>query len=414
MKGAVVSLRSDSDWVSCQSIIRNLVLSYQSIYNIEINHYGLSKLEHNDITIAEKIVSDQLDFVSIVDHRPDIFNFISFLSDKNFKGICYIHVFGDYVLFLDRFAHLTERCRNLKFHFVAASKKQASIVEKTLMGASISVVPFPVQPSMKFDSKKRINFRDKFGIKDEKVFVYTGRLTFQKNVILLKEYFQRNIKKIIPDAKLFIAGFTDDIGYPYLGKQTLPGSFFYSWQKHASPFDNIDIVFLGNLKSDQLQELYCGSDVFMSFSTYHDEDYGMSPAESLMCGLPLVLSDWGGYSSFKKIMSDHVVLCEVNSDQNIEINRKLPSILNLLSQSVNREQRSIQAAEKLSIEAVAQMLNIIISEKRSSDKNIPSDLARRVIGAFAISKRAPFKNSSGGYSETYRLLYSSYYEVSDE
>ncbi|MGZ3807168.1 MAG: glycosyltransferase, partial [Bacteriovorax sp.] len=40
------------------------------------------------------------------------------------------------------------------------------------------------------------------------------------------------------------------------------------------------------------------SDMFISLSLYHDEDYGMSPAEAMACGLPTLLTDWGGYSSF--------------------------------------------------------------------------------------------------------------------
>lgn len=65
-----------------------------------------------------------------------------------------------------------------------------------------------------------------------------------------------------------------------------------------------NVRFLGDLSTEELVSVYHASDLFVSFSTFNDEDYGMSLAEALMCGLPAVLSQWEDFSSYKNYSSD--------------------------------------------------------------------------------------------------------------
>lgn len=70
-----------------------------------------------------------------------------------------------------------------------------------------------------------------------------------------------------------------------------------------------------------LQQAYNGSDVFVSLSLYHDEDFGYSPLEALSCGTPVVCTNWGGYRDFKKSLdkSHSVELIDVSLEENFLI-----------------------------------------------------------------------------------------------
>jgi glycosyltransferase involved in cell wall biosynthesis len=48
-----------------------------------------------------------------------------------------------------------------------------------------------------------------------------------------------------------------------------------------------------------LNEAYNGADLFVSLSLYHDEDFGYSPLESLVCGTPIAVTNWGGYKDLR-------------------------------------------------------------------------------------------------------------------
>jgi glycosyltransferase involved in cell wall biosynthesis len=100
-----------------------------------------------------------------------------------------------------------------------------------------------------------------------------------------------------------IAGSFDDIGAPFFGVVGQPGSFYYAWKKSVEAAEKkaplLSVRYLGMLSSHELRKLYAASDLFVSLSLHHDEDFGMSPAEALACGTPALLSSWGGYSSFQ-------------------------------------------------------------------------------------------------------------------
>jgi len=98
-----------------------------------------------------------------------------------------------------------------------------------------------------------------------------------------------------------IAGTCDDIGSPTMAGQLPAGYFQQRFDEVLSTLAKSlrgRIRILGNLDRNELSGLYCAADSFISFSLYHDEDFGMAPAEALATGLPALLSDWGGYSSF--------------------------------------------------------------------------------------------------------------------
>ena len=74
------------------------------------------------------------------------------------------------------------------------------------------------------------------------------------------------------------------------------------------------IIFQPFAPLEDLKTIYNACDCFVSLSTYHDEDYGMSVIEALSCGLPLVLSDWAGYSGFQSRAVDAIKYVDCKLD----------------------------------------------------------------------------------------------------
>jgi glycosyltransferase involved in cell wall biosynthesis len=127
--------------------------------------------------------------------------------------------------------------------------------------------------------------------------VYSGRLTFQKNVLrLISEFSRVNDSR----AHLFLAGHIDHMGGPFQ-PAFAPGLFYMQFTELMDGLPNEirqRVRCLGHLDHARLRALYNAADLFASLSTFHDEDYGMAPIEALFCGCPALLTDWAGYAGF--------------------------------------------------------------------------------------------------------------------
>ena len=120
------------------------------------------------------------------------------------------------------------------------------------------------------------------------------------------------LKKMSFNAKLYLAGSFDDLGEPFLSKNYRTGEFFYCYNNLLRSIPNEfkkKIIYLGFLSQEELRCVYNSCDYYMNLSVHNDEDYGMSPAEALCCGLPCILTDWGGYTSFFR--SGHEDFCRL-------------------------------------------------------------------------------------------------------
>jgi hypothetical protein len=152
-----------------------------------------------------------------------------------------------------------------------------------------------------FDSKLREKQRKAWGVtQDDKVYIFTGRLSRQKRTKTLITAFAEVFKEN-PQAHLFIYGNPDSIGDPFVGIHDLEGEYFrYFYHYYESLEEEVRsrIHFMGSVPNPELLSVYCGADVLVNPSVHNDEDYGMSVAEAQFTGLPSLLSDWGGLASF--------------------------------------------------------------------------------------------------------------------
>jgi glycosyltransferase involved in cell wall biosynthesis len=307
---AIVGMTQESPWGSCKVITPNLLKAYQLLYQQKYNYFGYNDGMTNAeiIELARQILQTFPSRIIILDHMPHpgpLFLALETLVGAERLPPVDIHLYGDFTLYTRNWTAITPVLEKMDLRFYCASPRQMKLVQNMMKGfENIFVCPFPVDPDIYYVSpKRRAKIREKHGIQDSDFLVcYTGRLSYQKNSLklakeilaLMREHSGRKIKFIL-------AGTFDSLGAPFFGFNTRPGEYFslwQSWHESLSPDERSRIDYIGQVGAEDLCDLYNGSDLFVSLSTHHDEDYGMSPVEALFCGCPSVLSSWGGYQGF--------------------------------------------------------------------------------------------------------------------
>lgn len=425
----IIAKNEISSWKSCQSIVGNLAKTYQRIFDpgdylfisvaAEFNSYQAYKA-------AEQVKKVEAEFIIWIDHSPNPAGLIKALS-KEYVDVTFearpkflIHVFGDFVLDCLLWQSIRKDLQGWPVHFITASHRQQKLIERFFVNSqNVSCLPFPVDESIYNTNAMEINrtlIREKFKIgPEEKIFLYTGRISYQKNIDVLLKVFNEIQSTIGEKIHLWVAGGFDDILLPYFGKYGVVGSFY----SHLAPerrHNNLNVNWLGSCAPDELVGFYHAADVLVSMSTYNDEDYGMSPAEAMCTGLPLLLSSWGGYASFANYGSGvRLIPTSFDSFRPLVDSVQFKKNMMLLAMKDNcsldeRKMISAEALANISISAVTEQLKKIWPLLNYNSVQSFSELFERVCVVFKNNKFAPFKNemNENSPSELYKEVYSAY------
>ena len=355
-KLALFLSKKDSLWKSCQIIVPNILELYRRSFDhakIKVFNYqeGMGAFEY--FSNMKELVAFSPDRIIICDHKPHPEKLIKgFLRYWNIKDIppIYIHIFGDFSLYSASWAKLESLLQQLDVKFIAASHRQVNFVKQFIEDADsyVDYLPFPVnEAKFAFSAQDRKSSRKELGWegKPGKNFLYTGRISLQKNVVSLIQLFRKFLEISGSSSYLNIAGFFDNLAYPFFGIYYPPELnryyFFEILDKIGESSLKDRVRFLGNLEYDDLYNYYHACDVFVSLSVHNDEDYGMSPAEALCCGMPLILSDWGGHSSFSipGVQTSHVGVREVDTFYQPDFVRFTKLLIEHDNRNVDDEQR---------------------------------------------------------------------------
>ena len=118
--------------------------------------------------------------------------------------------------------------------------------------------------------------RARWGLGDAPLVLFLGRLHFKKGLDLLIPAFDV-LRRRVPGVQLVIAGpENDDYGKEVRG-----------WVRQRALDDAVH--FVGPLQGTDVVQAYVDADVFALPS--YTENFGMTVAESMACGLPVVISD---------------------------------------------------------------------------------------------------------------------------
>lgn len=299
----------ESNWVSCQKIVFNLLKSYQGSPELELKNFNFSEsLEgSSDLEkLATEIQKFEPDVISVLDHKPHPVNFFKVLTGlykEKTKPKILIHVFGDFTLYYAEWARCEELLLGFDVEFIVASDRQKILIDSLLSSKNSVVCPFPVdEKEFFFDQKRRNKQRDDWSLTErDVVFLFTGRLSRQKRIKTLVAEFAAVFENE-PHAHLFFYGNPDNIGDPFISRPDIEGEYFRAfYREYESLSTDLQkrIHFMGAVPNSDLLNVYQGADFLVNLSVHNDEDYGMSVAESQFCGLPSILTDWGGLASFQ-------------------------------------------------------------------------------------------------------------------
>lgn len=420
----LICKKNQSAWTSCIHITSNLQKSYEQAFGKEhVSYLHLSgESNYSDhLTYIEKIAEFKPDKVVWVDHKPNPAKFLkAFLEISKIKKELQkieidVHLFGDFILDSSSWFEIVNELSELKIKLIVASDRQKELVKSLLVGSDdiVHVMAFPVDEN-KFHSSElsKEKLRSKYKINtDSYVFIYSGRISLQKKLdqVIKSLADVRKITNI--DILLLVAGPWDDILLPYLGTKGMPGSYFNQFNLSLKDVDLSFVKFLGNLNTESLREYYQLSDKFISFSTYNDEDYGMAVAESLMCGTGAILSNWGGYSSFKKYFPDEVKLVDVKINENgpiVNLNLGKKILIETVLDSKKESGLLKDASKTLGIDGIAQ--KILDLDKIGYEKNklSASELFVKLYSRFKFQPYAPFKEKGIAFTKFYFDIYRVY------
>lgn len=427
----VIHSNDQAPWQSCQSISNNLMKVYHSLAEskqAQVEFIGIRLNATMDEVYRAAIKANDFkpDRIVWLEYKPTPATFLKsydqLQSTQAKLPEIVVHIYGDFILNISDWRSMEELLKKYPIVLRCASSKQQGLVDRFLITENkmSDVSPFPVDKSFfKFDSSLRKEGRAKYGLKDDEiVFLYSGRLSYQKNIFHLLHLMKDAIQLSSEKFKLLLAGPMDDLGMPYVGLSGPLNAFFGQFKtvrKNLEKlFENNQIQLLGNVPQSELNELYCASDFQINLSTHNDEDYGMAPAEGLCAGLPALLTAWGGFCDFHTYCPDHVKLIPLVREKG----RFLPSYKDALKEMMNTKIRSDQeraliaeqAQNHLSVEkVVGTSMHCEPSKLQAFNEKFYKTLA-----CFENVKEGPFRGPRGELNEFYFELYNLYGEIKND
>jgi len=149
-------------------------------------------------------------------------------------------------------------------------------------------------------NKERLKAREKYSVGENDIhLVYAGRWLATKGICqvirALSIWPSNNVRFTI--AGNFCPDFPIESVW---ARHDCFEQFFMSEIAETAPAGLVNL--LGPLQPGGLRELYWSADAFVYPSVHEDENFGMAPREAALCGLPCIVTDFGGLHEVSRIM----------------------------------------------------------------------------------------------------------------
>lgn len=375
----ILVIGGGSEWHSCRTLSINLKKAYELAFGSRV--VFKSYLEISGLRQQGNFCFEDFGKIVLLDHNPhpaEILKKILCLpTGSGFTGSIDIQLYGDFTMHAAEWMEVESLLRDHPIQFICASERTTAFVSQFVKNAKrlVRTIPRPVDTlEFDFDPKERRRIRQKYGIGPrDRLIVYTGRLSLHKNIDFMLNQFARLRRSSKVNTHLFVVGTFDDIGADAFG---LPSLLGWNFKKVERTLSNMEpelkrqIHFIEPSRQSEVRQFLSAADLFWSFSLYHDEDFGLAPAEAMASGLPCVLSNWGGYSSFIKA-HDAIELIDVSySDGDFVFNvdqlqRRTRHHLETALLTNERRQLAKKFTDRFSIPAIAEALKELNQEQVS-------------------------------------------------
>jgi len=413
---AIVVSTELSHWGSCRIITPNLQKAYAQLHgaNVQFFNWTARQTPSETFLIAKQILNAKPTRLIFLDHMPHPQKLLEALwtmqKPEQLPPVDF-HIYGDFTLYINQWWTIEKMLKRMRVHFYCASHRQEALVASFLNQATTLTTrcPFPVDSQQYFFSAElRKKIRKELGISaDEKIVLYTGRLSLQKNILRLTREMAKYIETAEAPTRFLLCGHFDQLGAPFFGVNLNQAQYYDQWQALLATFPETirnRITYLGNKNASELHALYNAADLYVSLSTHHDEDFGMSPLEALCSGAPCVLSGWGGYASFA-IDTNSCQLASVQiTDKGLQLSstdfqKNVHQFLSKNETDLSKEQRSQLYIKQFSISSIQKIIELQQKKPSLKFKGFKKNFelfGKRLLKHFAgaaLFEKGPTKNS---------------------
>jgi glycosyltransferase involved in cell wall biosynthesis len=409
-KIAIIVAEEPTPWLSCRVIGSNLVKMWTSSRTFKTKVFAVPLNKRSFKENILKIQAYRPDQIVLIDHAPQPAEFLAaFFANWTNESIpvVNVHVYGDFVMEAAAWRNVEKTLKGHAVRWLVPSLRHGELLRRLLRKpSSLNVVPFPVDPKMfSHCSAEGQRLRRELKIPRSKtVFVYSGRLSLQKNIALLLKSFLSSRRH--RDAILILAGRIDEKGARYFGIRQKLGSYDRQLQTVMSAFEGAAdrLRWVDHASTKDVAAICNASDAYISLSTHHDENYGMAPIEALCTGTKAILSRWGGFEGFR--LDESVALVPVHLDKS-GLFMKSGEIEKTLAR-VRRESATVRLRRAkfyqshFSIKAVAATLPAVLASPAQAFAGFSEALPK------ARTRDSRFVLKAGG---DYQKLYGAYFEA---
>jgi len=171
-----------------------------------------------------------------------------------------------------------------------------TLARKFFNNAQIRLLPFAFDESVFYplEDAHRQAIKAKLGFgPEEKILLYSGRITVEKNVHTIMRIFSV-VQKLIPSARLILAG--NEFNSPFAEFGVLTVGIKRSLTRVIAKLgiDEGRVSFIGQKSPGELRDLYNIADAVVNMTLHHDENFGLAQVEAMACGTPVIGTNWGG------------------------------------------------------------------------------------------------------------------------
>lgn len=429
----VLRYRESPAWASIKTLRKNLLRAYRialpqaELVSVSRQSSRMPAAILRSLRTAQTKRKKSLLRLIFVETTPPPRRLLEILTQIFSRGEVELtfHVYGDFTLLSPEWAQVVPLLEGFRVRFIVASRAHSELVGN-LVGPHTDREICPLasdESTFRFTGAN--HFRRRWKIPPAApVAIYTGRLSLEKKPdLILQVARQLDEFKTGADLRLVICGKFDDVGEQF-GAPDRQENFRDKWRKALTrlPMDlRSRVIMTGSLRPKNLAEALSASHVFISLSTHHDEDFGLSPAESLMVGTPCVLSDWGGFRDFQSLKNHGHPACDLvpirleNDGPTVDVEGATRAVHKILRQPLTDLQKKHLAGaarRRFGIRAVALRLREINQTSPAVFRDLGSGLlsehSLRVMGlrhGFAAFREDRRKDA------LYLKVYASYYSV---